>query len=156
MSKTLVFGSSILLFALALAEAAQPREQIVKPNLARPQIDRGQMEKPKSHGKKNSGERPKIETSAMSLSSRELAQRAKPQFDEPQFQNSAFEESFHNPSTGSQALFPRGRLHRKLRIQAAHSATHYITGSQIKQDQHTRLRGHFLYHGKADREISPD
>ena len=91
----------------------------------------------------------------MNSFSHEPAQRAKPQLDRPQFENPAFEDSFRNPNNGSQALFPNGRLHRKLRVRESRTTTDYINGRQIKE-HHARLRGHFLYHGKADREIAPD
>ncbi len=91
----------------------------------------------------------------MSSFSHRLAQRAKPQLAKSQFENPAFEDSFRNSNNGSQALFPHGRLHRKLRIREPQRTTDYINGRQIKE-RHARLRGHFLYHGKADREIAPD
>ena len=153
LSMALVFSSSVLLIALASTEAAQPKARIVKPNFVRPQIDRSQMEKPQRE--KISTEAPAIETSAMSSFSHGLAQRAKPQLDRPQFENPAFEDSFRNPNNGSQALFPHGRLHRKLRIREPQRSTDYINGPRIKEHR-PRLRGHFLYHGKADREIAPD
>ena len=149
----LVFSSSVLLIAPASADAAQAKGRIVKPDFVRPQIERGRMEKPQRET--SSIEAPGIKTSAMSSFSHELAQRAKPQLERPQFENPAFEDSFHNPNNRSQALFPHERLHHKLRVQEPHRTTDYINGPPIKE-RHARLRGHYLYHGKADRETAPD
>ena len=148
LSTVLVFSSSVLLIALASTEAGQSKDRIVKPNFASTQIDRPQMEKP---------QREKISTEAPAISSfsKGLAQRAKPQLDRPQFESPAFEDNFRNPNNGSQALFPQGRLHRRLRLREPHRTTDYINGTPIKEHR-PRLRGHFLYHGKADRETASD
>ena len=149
----LVFSLSVLLIALASAEAAQPKERIIKPNFVRPQMDRGQMEK--SQREKISTEAPAVETSAMGSFSRGLAQRAKSQLDKPRFENPTFEDSFRNPKNGSEATFPHKNLHRKLRMRGHVSTTDYVKGPPIRKHQ-PRIHGHFLYHGKSDREIAPD
>lgn len=135
------------------AFAAPQKQQMVKPAFERSRIEHGKIEKPQTE--KSLNERRVVRNSIENPNSRVASRRETAQFERARVEYPAMEASYHNTGDGSEALFPRAILHRKLRFPGNVALRNYTVGQPIK-GHHARLRGHFLYHGKADREVSPD
>jgi len=155
--KMTVIKRPTIMLVLSLAglqlSAAPHKQQMIKPAFERSQIEHGKIEKPQTE--KSLNERRVVRNSIENPNSRVASGRETAQLMKARVEYPAMEASYRNAGDGSEALFPHAQLHRRLGFRGNVTMRDYNTGPPIKQ-HHSRLRGHFLYRGKADREVSPD